>query len=418
MIQSKHLKDSITLLSKLSFLLTKSDLSLEDKLQDVVLIIAQALGVKKCSLVLKTTDNGFKIVASTGLDVSKEKLQHIDPVKDSKIIRYVIENQEPIVVKTHEDMLKYDLKPKKNYKITSFISAPLIVPGGKFLGVINLTETLSNKPFTDIQSKTILILSNQIAITIENTKLSQQILQDTLIREQLKIAQRVQNSLVPEKYPDKIVDSYGFTIPTFQVGGDYFDISEISEDEVAFILADVSGKGIPASLIMTSFRSYWRALIKTTKSPKKIFEKLNQMLFNDLEKENLFLTCFYGIYNKKKHTLLFGNAGNEFPIFYNSFKSKFTIMNKNNTILGVFPNTKYNTYSKDIQKGDVIFVFSDGVTDFQYLREIDSIKIIKDIYLKNSNKSIKIIVSKIKETLLQKIEGRHSDDLTLIALRF
>ncbi len=421
MLESENLKSSIALLTKLSFLLTKTEINIDNKLQEVVEILAEALSVKRCSLVLfNELEKRFEIVAATGFNLSKEEMRKIDPVKQSKIIKYVIENRKPVVVRNEDDMKKFGIKPKDKYKIPSFISVPLIVTGGKLLGVLNLTDTISGEPFTDLEAQTILILSDQIAITIENTKLSEQILRNRLIKEQLKIAKRVQHSLIPSNFPNNShIDCYGFTIPTFEVGGDYFDILKVNSNCYAFILADVSGKGIPASLIMTSFRSYWRALVKNIKKPKKIFESLNNILVNDLEKEGLFLTCFYGIYNFEKNTLNYGNAGHEFPIFYCNEKEKFIKLEKNDLILGSFADVKYTTYSKKINNGDAIFIFSDGITDFSYYQNIDAEKIIEDIFLENKDKSMKTIISLIKKTLQNKFASKHhTDDLTLIGIRF
>ncbi len=421
MMHANSLKYNISLLTKLSFLLTKTTTNLNDKLQEVVEILAEALEVKRCSLVLHNPVlERYEIVAATGINIDKDELKQIDPIKQSKIIKYVIEHKRPVVVKDEKDMITYGITPKEGYKVQSFISAPLIVPNGKFLGIINLTETLTNQPFNEIEAQTILILSDQIAITIENTRLSEEILKDTLIKEQLKIAQRVQTSLIPTDFPNNdTIESFGFTHPTFEVGGDYFDILQISEHEYAFILADVSGKGIPASLITTSFRSYWRALIKTIKSPKKILERLNNILTSDLEKEGMFLTCFYGIYNSKKRILQYGNAGHEFPLLFNSKNNEFTLLRNNDLILGMFSDTNYKTFYKKLNSGDTIFVFSDGVTDFKYLRNVDSEMLIQNIFKKNINKSIYEIVTIIKNNLMSKLDGsRHSDDLTLIGIRF
>jgi sigma-B regulation protein RsbU (phosphoserine phosphatase) len=420
MLYNKNLRDSITLLTKLSFLLTKTELSLYKKLEEVLEILSVALKVKRCSLILYNKETRkYEMYAAKGMNIPFDELKKIDPVNDSQIIKYVIENKEPIVVCKEEDMLKLGITPKKNYKIQSFISVPLI-SNGNFLGVMNLTETESEKPFSKVEAHTIVILSDHIATTIENAQLSEEVFRNRLIKEQLKIAKRVQFSFVPDEFPNNnSIEAFGFTEPTFEVGGDYLDILQINNDEYAFIVGDVSGKGIPAALIMTSFRSYWRALVKSTKSPKKIFEKLNSVLLDDLEKESLYLTCFYGIYNCKTRTLQFGNAGHEFPMYFSKKNNTIKLIEKNNTILGAFENMKFSTFSKKVEKGDIIIIYSDGITDFKFLRNIDAEKIIEDIFLKFNEKPLKFIVKKVKDTLREYLNGlRHSDDLTFLAVRF
>ena len=417
---NKNLKNSITLLTKLSFLLSKTELSLYKKLEEVLDILSAALKVKRCSLILyNKASQRYEMYAATGINIPFEEMQKIDPVKDSQIIKYVIDKKEPIVVCKEEDMLKLGIKPKKNYKVQSFISVPLI-SNGNFLGVMNLTETKSEKPFSKMEAHTIVILSGHIATTIENAQLSEEVFKNRLLSEQLSLAKRVQFSLIPDSFPDNDkIEAYGFTEPTFEVGGDYLDILQINNEEFAFIVGDVSGKGIPASLVMTSFRSYWRALVKTSTSPKKIFEQLNEILLNDFEKESLYLTCFYGVYNSKTKVLSFGNAGHEFPIYFSQKNNKFTSIKKNNTILGAFPNISFSSFSKKTEKDDIILIFSDGITDFKFLKNFDAEEAIKKIFIKNKEKPLKFIVEKVKDMLKGYLKGvRHSDDLTFLAVRF
>ncbi len=419
-MQYDNLKDSITLLTQLSFLLTKTELTLYKKLQEVLEILSTALKVKRCSLILYNEDNGrYEMYAAKGMSLSFEELRKLDPVKNSQIIRYVIENKKPIIVCSEEDMIKHGITPKKNYKIQSFISVPLI-SNGNFLGVMNLTETESEKPFSKVEAHTIVILSDHIATTIENAKLSEEVLKNNIIKEQLELARKVQFSLIPEQFPDTDkIEAYGFTEPTFQVGGDYLDVLNVNGNEFAFIVGDVSGKGIPAALVMTSFRSYWRALVKHTRTPKKIFEKLNSILLPDLDKESLYLTCFYGIYNFKKRMLYFGNAGHEFPMYYSRKEGSFKFLKRNNTILGAFKDMNFSTFSKKVEKGDIIILYSDGITDFKFLRNIDALKTIENIFSDNREKSLKFIMEEVKKVLKGYLNGtKHSDDLTLLAVRF
>ena len=417
---NKTLYTSITLLAKLSFLLTKTELSLYNKLQEVVSILANALQVKRCSLVLyNNARERFEIVAATGMNIPIEQLRDIDPLENSPIIKHVVLNKKPIVVKDEEDMIKLGIKPKKGYKIQSFISVPLI-SSGKFLGVLNVTETIYEKPFSELEANTITILSDQIATTIENAKLSEEIIKAKVIKEQLKIAREVQFSLIPHKFPNNDnIEAYGFTTPAYDVGGDYFDIVTLSPTEYVFNVSDVSGKGIPASLIMTSFRSYWRAFIHSSNEPKVILDKLNKVLLSDLEKSAIFITSFYGYYNAQKGTLKYGNAAHEFPLFYSYEKNKFEKFYKNNTILGAFSNYTYSSYYKKVKNGDTIIIFSDGITDFKNLKQIDAEQYIQNVFMENKDQPLKNIVTKIKSQLEFYLKGMmHSDDLTLLMVRF
>ena len=410
----EKIKD-LELLKRLSDLLTLTDLPLEKKLQKVIDIIADAIGVKKCSLVLyDEKNNRFRIVAAKGLNISQEELKKIDPLKHSKIISLVVETKKPIVVKSKYDMIKLGISPKKNYEVPSFISTPLIISNNKFLGIINLTDPIDGKPFTEEDEKTIYILSNHLAVTIENTKLSEEIIKNRIIKEQLKIAERIQKSLLPKDFPKtEEVEFYGISKPTFRIGGDYFDIIKLNEDEFAFILADVSGKGIPASLIMTSFRSYFHSILKKYKRPETVLTKLNMLLLNDLEENSMFITCFYGIYNKRKKILQYGSAGHEPVLYFKSSKNQINYLKPVDTILGVFENYKFSSRKKRLNKGDILIIFSDGVRDLH--ESIDGIKLMEEIVVKNHNKNIREIISLIVKKIENVIDKtKQFDDITIL----
>ncbi len=405
----------LELLQRLSDLLTITDLPIEEKLQKVVDIIADAIGVKKCSLVLyDEKDKKFKIVAAKGINLPKEKLKEIDPLKQSKIISLVVETKKPIIVKSYEDMVKLGLKPKKKYEVQSFISTPLIVSNNKFLGVINLTDPVNGKPFTIEDEKTIYILSNHLAVTVENTKLSEEVIKNKIIKEQLKLAEKIQKSLLPKNFPEtKDVEFYGVSKPTFRIGGDYFDVIRLNENEIAFILADVSGKGVPASLIMTSFRSYFHAILKRYKRPETVLTKLNNLMLNDLEENSMFITCFYGIYNIKKKELIYGSAGHEPALIYKANSKKFKFLDTIDTILGAFKDYKFSSRRKKFHKNDILIVYSDGVTDLH--KEINGIQLLKENVKKFADKSIKQIIKNFIKRI-EKIITEHEqfDDITIL----
>ena len=408
----------LELLQKLSNLLTFEESSLEEKLQKVVDIIADAIGVKKCSLVLYDENtNRYRIVAAKGINLPKEELKKIDPLKQSKIISLVVETKRPIVVKSYEDMIKLGIQPKKGYEIQSFISTPLIISNNKFLGVINLTDPIDGRPFTVEDEKTILILSNHLATTVENTKLSEEVIKNKIIREQLKLAKKIQEGLLPREFPKfKEVEFFGFSKPTFEIGGDYYDVLKLNDNEIAYILADVSGKGVPASLIMSSFRSYLLAILKRYKRPETVLSKLNNLLIEDLEQNGMFITCFYGVYNVKNRKLTYGSAAHEPAMLFNKKSGKFEFLENVDTILGAFRDYKFSSRTKKFHKDDILLIYSDGITDLNMMNEnYDGVTLLQEIILKEKEKSIKEIINKLKKTINDiVIENKQFDDITVL----
>ena len=206
-------------------------------------------------------------------------------------------------------------------------------------------------------------LSNIIIVAIENKKLARKELQQEALKKELEIASDVQQYLFPEKLPYdegfKIEASY---LPHDLIGGDYYDYIPINEKQFLICIADVSGKGIPAALLMSNFQASLRTLVRKTPNLSEIVTELNYQVLQNAKGEK-FITFFAAIYDKELKTLVYVNAGHNPPLLIRK-NQQISSLKQGSTILGAFhPLPFINEGFLDELDDFLLFCYTDGVTE-------------------------------------------------------
>lgn len=210
-------------------------------------------------------------------------------------------------------------------------------------------------------------LSIYIFVAIENLRLFYKSLEQEAVRKELELASKMQNMLIPspESLPKnekiKITTYYH---PHFEVGGDYYDVIELSPTEIGFCIADVSGKGISAALLMSNFQANLRALFTHEIQLTKLAEKLNERVMATAKGEK-FITIFIGRYNIQKHHLEYINAGHNPPLLYNKFSKQLNQLTSGCVGLGMLDEIPVmNVGSILINQPSKLICFTDGLVEF------------------------------------------------------
>jgi sigma-B regulation protein RsbU (phosphoserine phosphatase) len=266
--------------------------------------------------------------------------------------------------------------------------------------------------------KFIQALSNIIMVAIENKKLARKQLEQEAFRKELEIASDVQQFLFPEKLPNterlKIEASY---LPHDRVGGDYYDYVPINKNQFLICVADVSGKGIPAALMMSNFQASLRTLLRQTPNLREIVEALNYQVMENTKGEK-FITFFGAIYDLSLRTMLYVNAGHNPPILCD--KSGVRLLEEGSTVLGAmhplpFLNEGFISDLHDF----TLFCYTDGLTETANERgEEFGLNTLIDYLKHNSTRDLKTIHQDIIVSL-DGFKGRNSyrDDITMLSCR-
>jgi len=284
-----------------------------------------------------------------------------------------------------------------------------------FVGGLNI----HNNHDRDESIKFIQALSNIIIVAIENKKLARKQLEQEAFRKELEIASDVQQFLFPERLPYKerlkMEASY---LPHDLVGGDYYDYIPINKNQFLICVADVSGKGIPAALMMSNFQASLRTLLRQTPNLKEIVEALNYQVAENTKGEK-FITFFGAIYDLSLKTMVYVNAGHNPPILMDK-KNGVRLLEEGSTVLGAmnplpFMNEGFITDLDDF----TLFMYTDGLTETVNEEGQEfGLQSLLDYFDKNKEKDIKTIHQDIIVNL-DGFKGRNGyrDDITMLTCR-
>jgi len=282
----------------------------------------------------------------------------------------------------------------------------------KLLAVVFLKTGTHEK----VQNRFLNALTNIILVAIENKKLARKQVEQEAYRRELEIAKKVQNFLFPKELPKvERLQLEAFYLPHHDVGGDYYDYIQIDEEKFLVCIADVSGKGVPAALLMSNFQASLRALVRQTNDLKEIVKELNVTTYHSGNAEN-FITFFAAIYDFKDKSLEYVNCGHNEIILKS--KDKLIELNEGTTILGMLNPLPFleSKKIKDLSEF-FLFTYTDGLTEtFNEKDEPFEFKRLKELIEQSDSKDLSNLHNKILDAL-KTFQGERSfhDDITMLS---
>jgi len=265
--------------------------------------------------------------------------------------------------------------------------------------------------------KFIQTLANIIVVALENKRLNKEYIKQIEVKKELELAQNMQSLLFPRALPkDKELEVEAYYEPHSEVGGDYYDLIELDKNRTAICIADVSGKGMSAALLMANFQANLRALINVTDDLEALIRLCNQKVIDSVHYEK-FITLFIAIYDREKQEMSYLNAGHQPAILKNG--QEIHLLNKGCTVLGMFdrlPSVESGTIQ--IKAKSLLLGFTDGLSELEDEKgeqiEVEGIQRIIE-----SAKDLKSLKQKlIKKVDQLKAGSGINDDITFVALAF
>jgi phosphoserine phosphatase RsbU/P len=273
------------------------------------------------------------------------------------IVGWVISTGESVIAAEVEDNPHYlNLREETRSQLT----VP-VMSDDKVIGALNL-ESDRAEGFNESDLEWLTVLATQVAIAIDKARLHQELLEKRRLDEELRIAREVQLSLLPTSAPTLDgLDIAGINIPSRNIGGDYYDFIPIVSGHLGIVIADVAGKGIPASLIMASFRAFLRAEIRNNYAIQTIFARVNNLLYEILQPHQ-FVTAFYGVLDLYRRRFTFSNAGHNPPLLLRP-DGKWRQLKTGGLVLGIFEGASYDEEFIDLMPGDLFVLYTDGLVE-------------------------------------------------------
>ena len=261
-------------------------------------------------------------------------------------------------------------------------------------------------------------LSNTILVAIENKKLARQQLEQESLRKELEIASDVQHFLFPEKLPYgprlKVEASY---LPHDRIGGDYYDYIPLNKNQFLLCIADVSGKGIPAALLMSNFQASLRTMVRQTGNLREIVEELNFQVLENAKGEK-FITFFVCIYDHSLKTMAYINSGHNPPLLITSEEAQW--LSDGSTVLGaVHPMPYINEGFITDLEDFVLFCYTDGLTETLNEKEEEfGESRLQAFFASHDTRDLRMIHQDII-IALDEFKGRNNyrDDITILSCK-
>ena len=349
--------------------------------------------------------------AVRGYDIGEMKDLHLE--MGQGIIGHVASTGEPVIAPDVRQDPRY---LNARHETRSEMVAPIIA-NNEVIGVFDLESDQLNA-YTHDDLEILLLLASQVAIIIEKVHAHQQLIEKKRLEGQLEVARQVQLELLPASDPQlEGFDICAYNFPTEEVSGDYYDWVSIYQDQIGLVIADVSGKGVPAALLMAFLRASLRAATHIGYSPHISMAKVNYLLWESIER-NQFVTAFYGVLDASNRTLAYANAGHNWPILIDTDGTT-RFIDRGGVPLGMFRDTRYYEYYLAIEPGQTLVLYTDGLTeannanDEEYGRERLAEKASEGRHL-----SARELITFIHEDVIAWTEGLGAtDDITFFIIK-
>jgi sigma-B regulation protein RsbU (phosphoserine phosphatase) len=360
------------------------------------------------------------------IDKKKQQIEHIkargfDPALEPDLQLKIGQGLAGWAAQTQRSLIVPSVKEDSRYiearvETQSGMAVP-IISNERIIGVFSI-ESDKLDAYGEDDLELLEAFASLAAISIERAREHQEILEKRKLEEELSIARGIQKTFLPKKHPEMAgFEISGINISSETVGGDYYDFISIIENQVGIAIGDVSGKGIPAALIMASFRASLIAEIRNNYAIRSIMFKVNNLLFESTESD-IYVTAVYGVLDTKNRIFTFTNAGHNAPIFRRA-DGRMEYLIEGGVTLGTFENSKYEERPLSLSHRDLIVLYTDGVTEAQNEKEEEfGTKRLKQVI----NDSHQLSALQIQENIYKAVKDftgglPQADDLTMIVIK-
>lgn len=291
---------------------------------------------------------------------------------------------------------------------------------GQKIAVIGVGERASREGYAETDFNYLRSLANLAVLSIQKTFLLEERIEKERLEEEVNIARTIQRRLLPNPIPEiEGIDLAAVNISSSQVGGDYFDIIKTPDGNHIMAIGDVTGKGIPASLLMANLQSMLHVLLPVDITLSDATGRINELIYENTPSDK-FITFFWAKYFHQGNKLRYINAGHNPPYLLKTGSDKITTLQEGGLILGAMPTiVDYQETDVVLETGDIVICFTDGITEAfnEELNEEYEEERLQNCILKNRDKTASEIMNAIINDAQSFTAGKQTDDITLILFK-
>ncbi|MEX0600374.1 MAG: GAF domain-containing SpoIIE family protein phosphatase [Rhodothermales bacterium] len=347
---------------------------------------------------------------------STSSARHAPMRANQQLLGWMFHHRQPILLNDPHDDARF---PGTHWddEVRSILCVPLLARSD-LIGILTVFNKKSDAGFTEEDQRLLTIIAAQSAQVVENARLYEEERALLQVRQDLRVAADIQNRLLPQKAP-KVpgYDLAGRSDPAENVGGDYYDFLLRVDGSIGVSVADVSGKGLAASLLMATVQASLRARHEDAPDPAACLETLTRLLYRST-KSGSFVSMVYGIVDPRDHLFRYANAGHNRPLLCDGDGSV-RVLEKAGIALGALEKARYELDQVRIPEGGVLLLYSDGVSEARNAqREEFGEDRLRDVLATSRGGSASDVLDAITARLAEHVDGvEQHDDTTLLVVK-
>lgn len=397
-----------------------SNLELDNLLREIMDSAKIIMDTEASSLFLLSEDKS-KLTLTIPTGPATAELSGKSIPSNQGLSGWVVQNVEPVVVKDVQEDPRFEGELSENSSFTTkdLICVPLVNHDGTVIGALEAINKKDPDQLTEDLIPIFQTLANQAAIAIENAKLQQERIEKELMYKELEVARTIQSGFWPKDVPQ--IPNYrvaGCSKPAKSVGGDYYDYIPIpNTNRWGFTVADVTGKGVPASLLMATMRASLRSHVENNNNVGDSINKVNKLIYEDSPIDK-FITAVYGELNTETHTFNYVNAGHNNPYLLNPDQHELTQLEMGGVMLGIMDPVDFKGDSVALKPKEKLILFSDGIPEARNTEgEFFSDEAFEHWLLEHKSLSPSQMMMNLLKTIDTFSKGQsQSDDITIIII--
>src|SRR5687767_12184513 len=406
--------DLLALISKVGITLLASS-TLDETLEQIVSLVFEAVPADRCLLMMRDGDNEEWRDA---LESLRDRVCEVDEIRVSRNV------MDEVVIRGKSVLTsdaQHDPRFASGTMVLQGVRSVLAVPLGvseKVFGIIYADSPIAEGRFTEDHLKVLTTLASVAAIRVENARLTESRFQQERLERELQLAMEIQQRFQPTGSPQ--IPGYefqGISFPCYEIGGDYYDFIQRDDGRLVIALGDVSGKGTAAALLMSSLHAAIHAQSGSHDTLSATISAVNRYLADNIP-ANRFVTLFYAELDPESGSMSFLNAGHNPPLIIHSAGTVEQLAS-GGLPLGIKPDAEYREGRTQLQPGDVLVIYSDGVTEaVSPTGEEFGPTRLYEVVSRNVEASAAGIRDRIESALTKFAQGTSAaDDITLVIVK-
>lgn len=362
---------------------TRHVTSIDQLYQNLAERVRNALDASNAAIFVRDETSGnfnLRVLSSQGRSAETGKSLVLS--KRAFVVRRLVNLSTPLVIESREietwsqalnSVLPATREERANeHHVLREVDSRILVQirqKNDLVGILSFGPRRGEFAYSDADRELLMSIAAQLALVIDNARLTERMVAQERMRRELALAAEVQQRLLPSRAPEcTAIEIAGFCEPARGVGGDYYDFISFDNSQLGLAIADVAGKGMPAALLMSTVQATLRSLTARNGTPasyelSSIVSKLNRLLFNTTNGEH-YVTFFYATFDQKTQCLTYVNAGHNPPLYLEAeANQEFRQLTSGGLVAGAFEHAAYEQETVQMKPNDLLFLYTDGLSE-------------------------------------------------------